>query len=489
MKISAVIIAFNEEKNIRAAIESVGWADEILVVDSESTDKTREIAEGAGATVVIQPWLGFSAQKQFAIDMASNDWILSLDADERVSIPLREEILKLESNAEGFTMPRLSIYMNREIRHGGWYPDRQLRLFDRRKGKWKDVAVHESFQMIDSATIGKLNGDILHYSVENAEHHHRMIGERYAPLAAKQMFADGRRTSFLKVMSAGLAAFARSYILKLGFLDGLPGFCIARFAAHHAFMKHLLLWEIQSTGRDYPYQPLHFYSHQTFRIASECVIFLLLDTSALRYMKRIIFLLGFVLVISFAVNAQKGIDTQTEKIKQDTNKTTRATDATRSFNWGKGKTEVRDRLPNPYKLNSRRDVLLSTIREALKERKILVDEASSRLGDGVVITQPFIFSKGPVITQNELNRYGVLQFADTAWSRGRFTLTIEVQSIDGIQNNVTVNAKIEGRAGNGLTTEWTTVQSSGLAEDEFLATLVEMVTGNSIEPVQDIEKP
>ena len=182
-----------------------------------------------------------------------------------------------------------------------------------------------------------------------------------------------------------------------------------------------------------------------------------------------------------AAVAQKGIDTQTQKIKEDSNKTTtrQSGDPARSFDWGKGKTQVRDRLPNPYKLTSRRDVLVETIMQALKERKMVVDEVSSRLADGVIITQPYVFAKGPVITQNELNRYGIIAFADTAWSRGQYTLTIEVQSIDGIQNNVSVNAKIEGRAGNGLTSEWTTVRSSGLAEDEFLAKLVELVTGGS----------
>ena len=189
------------------------------------------------------------------------------------------------------------------------------------------------------------------------------------------------------------------------------------------------------------------------------------------------------------LHAQKGIDTQTQKIKEDSNKTTtRSSDATRSFDWGKGKTQVRDRLPNPYKLTARRDVLVGTILQALKERKMIVDEASSRLTDGIVITQPFVFSKGPVITQNELNRYGVLSFADTAWSRGQYTLTIEVQSIDGIQNNVSVNAKVEGRAGNGISSEWRTVQSSGLAEEEFLVKLVEMVTGNSPDAPQPVDQ-
>lgn len=188
--------------------------------------------------------------------------------------------------------------------------------------------------------------------------------------------------------------------------------------------------------------------------------------------------------------AQKGIDTQTQKIKDESNKTTtrQSSEAARSFDWGKGKTQVRDRLANPYKLNSRRDVLVETIIQALKERKMVVDEASSRLADGIIITQPYVFSKGPVITQNELHRYGMVPSEDTAWSRGQYTLTIEVQSVDGIQNNVSVNAKVEGRAGNGLTSEWRTVQSSGLAEDEFLAKLVELATGNSPDAPKPVDQ-
>lgn len=203
---------------------------------------------------------------------------------------------------------------------------------------------------------------------------------------------------------------------------------------------------------------------------------------------KLAFFTILILGISTAFS-QKGIDTQTQKIKEDSNKTTtRASDATRSFDWGKGKTETRDRLPNPYKMNSRRDVLVATIIQVLKERKMVVDEASSRLTDGIIITQPYVFSKGPVITQNELNRYGILSFADTAWSRGQFTLTIEVQSIDGILNNVSVNAKVEGRAGNGLTSEWATIQSSGLAEEEFLIKLVELVTGVSPDDTKPVDR-
>ncbi len=248
MKISAVIITFNEEKNIRRALESVGWADEIIVVDSDSTDNTRDIAESLGACVFIQKWLGFSKQKQFAVEKASFEWIFSLDADEEVSSSLITEILNIKDlpeneEADGYKIPRLSFYMNRPIRHGGWYPDRQLRFFNRNKGKWKNVLIHESVEMLKEAKVTNLEADIYHFSVENAAHHHRMIGERYAPLAARQMFERGKTTSRLKIYTAGLTSFLQTYILKGGFLDGLPGFAIARFAAHHAFLKHLLLWE------------------------------------------------------------------------------------------------------------------------------------------------------------------------------------------------------------------------------------------------------
>jgi hypothetical protein len=183
---------------------------------------------------------------------------------------------------------------------------------------------------------------------------------------------------------------------------------------------------------------------------------------------------------------QKGVDTQTEKIKQDANKTTsRATDATRSFDWGKGKTRVRQPLPNPYKLSGRRDVLIAAIVDVLKERKLIVDEAASRFKDGIIVTQPYVFAKGAVIAQSELSRYAVLQNSDTSWTRGQLTFTIEIQSIDGAKNNVYINAKVEGRSGNGLISEWTSLQSSGLAEDDLMSKIVEAVTGVSPEPTQD----
>jgi glycosyltransferase involved in cell wall biosynthesis len=250
MKISATIIAFNEATNIGDACKSLTWADEIVVVDSGSTDQTRQIAEACGARVITREWPGFALQKQFAVDQAAHDWIFSLDADERVSDELKESIAKLQrepenSLADGYRIPRRSYYQGRWIKGGGWYPDYQLRLFRKSRGGWEPRHIHESVKLDSGSRVEKLSGDILHYSVRDAAHHHRMIGERYAPLAAQQMFEAGRKTSALKIASAAPAAFVRSYILKGGFRDGLAGISIASFAAHHAFLKHIMLWEKQ----------------------------------------------------------------------------------------------------------------------------------------------------------------------------------------------------------------------------------------------------
>lgn len=250
MKITATIITFNEESNIKAACESVAWADEIVVVDSESTDSTREVAAASGARVITNSWPGFGAQKQFAVEQAKHEWIFSLDADERVSDELKNSISLLRNKgenevAEGYLMARRTYYQDRWIRGGGWYPNRQLRLFKRTAGQWKNRHIHESVMMSPGARVERLAGDLLHYTSQNAAHHHRMIGERYAPLAARQMFEEGRRTSTVAVALAGPAAFTRSFILKGGFRDGFAGFTIASFAAHHAFLKNLMLWELQ----------------------------------------------------------------------------------------------------------------------------------------------------------------------------------------------------------------------------------------------------
>ena len=255
MKISACIITFNEEENIRAACESVAWADEIIVVDSESTDATREIAKACGAKILINKWLGFAKQKQFATDSAAHDWVLSLDADERVSPELESSIAALRRRpdtevADGYRVARRTFYMGRWIRGGGWYPDYQLRLFNRRHGSWGNRLIHESFAMNSGSRVETLSGDLLHYTVRDAAHHQQMIEERYAPLGAQQMFREGRRTSSLQAAVAGPSAFVRSYFLKGGFRDGSPGLTIAKFAARHASLKHKLLLDLQNQRND-----------------------------------------------------------------------------------------------------------------------------------------------------------------------------------------------------------------------------------------------
>lgn len=211
-------------------------------------------------------------------------------------------------------------------------------------------------------------------------------------------------------------------------------------------------------------------------------------------MKIIICFSAILFAFTISVPAQKGIDTQTQQIKQEGNKTTqqsgnKTTNPTnRSFDWGKGKTKTRAPLPNPYRLNSRRDVLIENILEVIKDGKLVVDESASRPNDGIIVTEPYVFAKGPVTARSELSRYAVLPNSDTAWTRGRFTLTIEVSSIDGIQNNVFVTSKVEGRSENGLQSEWTTLQSSGIAEDQFLVKLVELITGTSPDAQPEIDQ-
>jgi glycosyltransferase involved in cell wall biosynthesis len=255
MRITATIITFNEAENIRAACESVAWADEILVIDSESTDSTREIAAQCGARVIVHAWPGFSAQKQFAVESARHDWIFSLDADERVSTELQNSIAALRNSDEsmlldGYRVARRAFYMGRWIRGGGWYPDYQLRLFRRARGRWGERLIHESVSLDEGARMGTIQGDLLHYSMRDTSHHRQMIEERYAPLGARQMLQDGKRTSFLRTAIAGPAAFLRSFLLKGGFRDGRAGLTIANFAWRHAALKHAILSGLQNQKRE-----------------------------------------------------------------------------------------------------------------------------------------------------------------------------------------------------------------------------------------------
>ena len=252
MKISAVIIAFNEEDNIARAVESVLWADEVLVIDSHSTDRTREIAASLGARVIERDWPGFSEQKQFGTDAAANDWVLSIDADEWVSEGLRGEIQSVAERGTdliGYRIPRLTTYMGREIRHGGWFPDRQLRFFDRRHCRWNGRVIHESVEADDGSRIGRLSGLLMHKGADTAAEHRAMIRDRYAPMSAEQMLIDGVRSSKWKAAAAGAVTFFQTYVLRAGFLDGIPGMYIAYFAAQNTRQKHLILSRLQGEQR------------------------------------------------------------------------------------------------------------------------------------------------------------------------------------------------------------------------------------------------
>jgi glycosyltransferase involved in cell wall biosynthesis len=252
VKISAVIITFNEEANIARAIESVSWVDEILVIDSHSTDKTREIAASLGARVIERDWRGFSEQKQFGTDAAANEWILCIDADEWVSEGLRDEIRSVTEKGTyliGYRIPRLTTYMGRGIRHGGWFPDRQLRFFNRKHCRWNGRIIHESVEADDISRIGRLSSVLMHKGADTAAEHRAMIRNRYAPMSAEQMLVDGVRTSRLKAVAAAATTFFQTYILRAGLLDGIPGMYIAYFAAQNTLQKHLILSRLQNERR------------------------------------------------------------------------------------------------------------------------------------------------------------------------------------------------------------------------------------------------
>jgi glycosyltransferase involved in cell wall biosynthesis len=246
MKITATVITLNEEHNIAAALESLAWADEIIVVDSESSDRTVEIARRFTDRVYVRPWPGYSAQKNFASEQASNDWIFSLDADERVSEELAREIEQLERGGEpdaaAFQMPRLTFYLGRWIKHSGWHPDYKVRLYDRKRASWRGDYVHETLEA--DGKVERLSGGLLHYTVRNASEHHLRM-DRYTTLAAQQSYSQGKRASIGSLFVSPVIVFLRSYVFKLGFLDGVPGLAIARFAAHYEFLKNLKLWEMR----------------------------------------------------------------------------------------------------------------------------------------------------------------------------------------------------------------------------------------------------
>lgn len=254
-KISVTIITLNESANLAAALDSVKWADEVVVVDAESTDDSVAIARRYTDRVVVRPWPGYAAQKNFAAEHAANDWILSLDADERVPSALADEIrslLKTEPAAAGYRIPRITFHLGRWIRSTDWYPDYQLRLYDRRRGRWTGRYVHESVK--SDGPVARLNNDLQHYAFRDVAHHLRAI-DRYTSLAAQQMFEDGRRANWFHVMIHPRLAFFRNYILRGGFRDGMPGLIISLMNAHYVGVKFAKLWELCSLSTSTPPGP------------------------------------------------------------------------------------------------------------------------------------------------------------------------------------------------------------------------------------------
>jgi glycosyltransferase involved in cell wall biosynthesis len=247
--LSATIITHNERANIARAIRSLSCADEIVVIDADSTDGTREIAAGLGARVITHPWEGFAAQKNFSTAQARNNWILSLDADEELDKWAQGSIehwKASEPSAAGYQFVRRAQYLGRWILHSGWYPDYKLRLFDRRRGSWQGAFVHES--VVVEGPVETMPGEILHYTCNSLEEHRQRI-EFYTDLAAKEMFERGERTGVLRRTLGPPWVFLNSYLLRLGMLDGIPGYLIAKMAARYVRRKYAKLEEMRKAPR------------------------------------------------------------------------------------------------------------------------------------------------------------------------------------------------------------------------------------------------
>ena len=247
MKLTVTVITRNEAANIEGALESVKWADEIVVVDSHSADKTVEIARRHASRIEVHDWKGYSAQRNYAAAIASHDWILALDADERVPPELAQEIQAIMRGGPapgGYRMPRISFYLGRWIRGTDWYPDYQLRLYNRRAGQFNGKRVHESVEL-SQGKAGTLRHNLQHYPYRDISDHVISI-DHYTTLAAEEWFANGRRTNALDVMLHPPAAFLRNYVLRGGFRDGIPGFLVSVLNSYYVFLKILKLWELQS---------------------------------------------------------------------------------------------------------------------------------------------------------------------------------------------------------------------------------------------------
>jgi glycosyltransferase involved in cell wall biosynthesis len=249
--LSAVLIARDEEARLPEALESVRFCDEVLVMDAGSTDRTREVAEAAGARVLRnEPWPGFVAQRNLAVDAARHDWVLAVDADERVSAELRDEIQAARAAGfghAGYRIPRVAFYLGRWIRATDWYPDAQLRLFDRTRGRWEGGLVHESVRV--RGPVGRLRAELQHHPYTDIAHHMRKV-DAYTTLWAREAHDAGRRTGAVEALGAAGWAFLRNYVLKGGFRLGEAGLTVSLLNAHYTHVKLAKLRELmRADGR------------------------------------------------------------------------------------------------------------------------------------------------------------------------------------------------------------------------------------------------
>jgi glycosyltransferase involved in cell wall biosynthesis len=248
-KLTVTVITRDESANLGAALDSVSWADEILVVDSGSADDTVEIARRRTSRVLVRDWPGYSAQKNYAAGEASHDWILSLDADERVTPALAAEIRGLlaeNPTARGYRVPRVSFYLGRWIRSTDWYPDYQLRLYDRRVARWAGL-VHEGVEV--DGPVGRLRSDLQHLPYRDIAHHLQTI-DRYTTLAARQMRERGLRVGVAGLLARPAGAFFRNYVARAGWRDGSVGLVVSVLNSYYVFLKFAKLWETgRKTGR------------------------------------------------------------------------------------------------------------------------------------------------------------------------------------------------------------------------------------------------
>jgi glycosyltransferase involved in cell wall biosynthesis len=247
--VSVVIISKNEEDNIADALESVHWVKDVVVVDSGSSDKTIEIAKRYTDRVTTRTWEGYGAQKNYATGLAAHDWVLSLDADERVSPELAEEIQSLMQSSQppmqGYRIPRTTRYLGRWIRSTDWYPDRPLRLYNRRVAQWSTPHVHESIRI--DGRIGTLRSELYHHSYRDlSDQISRM--NRYTDLSATQMMTDGQRAQWFDLLGHPPLVFLRNYVWRRGFQDGLPGLIISLMNSYYVFCKYAKLWERQTAS-------------------------------------------------------------------------------------------------------------------------------------------------------------------------------------------------------------------------------------------------